>query len=66
MELIFYPENGGDTFLWNVGSRRNYTVLYPGNDNIRRFNEFCSNAFLHYSYCTDMAMLWALAIVFAK
>jgi hypothetical protein len=27
--LIFDPEDGGDTFLRNVGSHRHYTVLYP-------------------------------------
>jgi hypothetical protein len=28
-QLIFDPENGGDTFLWNVGSYLDYTALYP-------------------------------------
>jgi hypothetical protein len=27
--LIFDPEDGGDTFLRNVGSYTDYTVLYP-------------------------------------
>jgi hypothetical protein len=27
--LIFYPEDWGDTFLWNVGSYMDYVVLYP-------------------------------------
>jgi hypothetical protein len=27
--LIFGPEDGGDTFLRNVGSYTDYTVLYP-------------------------------------
>jgi hypothetical protein len=66
MEFIFRPEDGGSMLRWNVSSHKNYTVLYSRNYNIRTFNEFCSNAFLHYSYCTDMAMLLALAIVFAK
>jgi hypothetical protein len=28
VRLIFYPEDGGDTFLRNVGSHRDCTVLY--------------------------------------
>jgi hypothetical protein len=27
--LIFDPEDGGDTFLRNVGSYTDYTALYP-------------------------------------
>jgi hypothetical protein len=27
--LIFDPEDGGNTFLRNVGSYTDYTVLYP-------------------------------------
>jgi hypothetical protein len=26
---FFYPENGGDTFLRNVGSYKSYTTLHP-------------------------------------
>jgi hypothetical protein len=26
---VFYPEDGGDTFLWNVGSHKIYMVLHP-------------------------------------
>jgi hypothetical protein len=25
----FDPEDGGDTFLWNIGSQMDYMVLYP-------------------------------------
>jgi hypothetical protein len=25
--LLFYPENGGDMFLWNIGVSPNYTAL---------------------------------------
>jgi hypothetical protein len=28
--LIFDPDDGGNTFLWNVGSYTDYTALYPG------------------------------------
>jgi hypothetical protein len=27
--LIFYPEDGGNTFLRNVGSHTDYMALYP-------------------------------------
>jgi hypothetical protein len=26
---FFHPEDGGDTFLWNVGSHKTYTAPYP-------------------------------------
>jgi hypothetical protein len=26
---FFYPEDGGDTFLRNIGSHKNYTVPHP-------------------------------------
>jgi hypothetical protein len=29
---FFYPENGGDTFLRNVGSHKIYTELIPEDD----------------------------------
>jgi hypothetical protein len=34
--LIFGPEDGGDSFLRNVGPRTNYSVLYP-----RRWKHSC-------------------------
>jgi hypothetical protein len=36
--LIFYPENGGNTFLRNVGSHTDYAALYR-----KRYNYCCEN-----------------------
>jgi hypothetical protein len=33
IRLIFNPENGGDTFLRNVGSYTGYTTLFPEDGN---------------------------------
>jgi hypothetical protein len=41
--LIFNPEDGGDTFLWNIGSYIVYTVLYPGRWQFSFHNYCCEN-----------------------
>jgi hypothetical protein len=43
--LIFDPEDGGDTFLRNVGSYMDYTALYP-----RRWQISCIILLLMYFY----------------
>jgi hypothetical protein len=41
--LIFYPEDGSDTFLRNVGSHTDYTALFP-----RIWQHFCPGSFLFF------------------
>jgi hypothetical protein len=35
-----YPEDGGDTFLRNIGSHKSYMTLQPTNGTFLRVNEF--------------------------
>jgi hypothetical protein len=45
---IFYPEDGGDTFLRNVGSHKIYTAPYPRTRNFSSVSHL-SNDFSHSS-----------------
>jgi hypothetical protein len=54
---FFYPEDGGDTFLWNVGSHQIYTTPHPRrwhsswkwNFNLQHYKRK-QNTFIHLRY----------------